>query len=723
MATAYDYLDYNDYVKKCTYDIYETQTIKTKEPVLNDDGTQAKDESGNLLYKEVEKQVEVNTGKKAVYKHYITYTANYRVSVNLSVVKSHSFKGGSIKNTEFETQRTNTIFRGFPNTQKDYTTWNSERSNSKRRRRKYEEKIRYYCDIDNKYQLGLTAEEIRSAAYDYADKTMGSAKWYETGSGILSVVMVIVAIVVTIFQPQLGVVGLSKALAAVTGLSASAALITTQAIVIATTIAAFAGSQYYQHTANKAAGEAMSANRYKAADAALKNQRKVEEERAQLTALMIYGGYEIYANGSIYKKGAAGSQTFNSQIAFDANKGILGQLKNDEFGEQLQGRYGGKMAGGDFFHQNLMQVDFPLQKFSYTKDQKLDMLEKRLKRNCVRVATGFTQLFEGYFNADEQGESKYNRIYKLHTDPIKSNMKSIAFLDTLRCYSRDEMQTYDYINQATFRERKENTDPVWIYFNDETFKAFMDNEEIGSYLKHGYSEDEAKKLLLVKKVRMYLQQLGIIFNALEDMADDGIKGKLIRTFFSGSPQTGWNGDQQYTYHTRTNLPFSLSQKKGSDYTLTNQNGDDYLTEIVATSEPVSFLGKNYFTYGYNSSLNAELAISEFDLFGGFYKEDFDRNNFTGEDMLKIYDEFLTRIMKASGKYFFLINEIKTFNYTYTIQKGDDEVEEKTATETSDFFAIEMSEKAYNTLATRLYIPEKLKEDFEKWDWASEKGFL
>lgn len=707
MATAYDYLDYNDYVKKCTYDIYETQTIKTKEPVLNDDGTQAKDESGNLLYKEVEKQVEVNTGKKAVYKHYITYTANYRVSVNLSVVKSHSIKNGSIKNTEFETQRTNTIFRGFPNTQKDYTFWNSERSNSKRRRRKYEEKIRYYCDIDNKYQLGLTAEEIRSAAYDYADKTMGSAKWYETGSGILSAVMVIVAIVVTIFQPQFGVLGLSKALAAVTGLSASAALITTQAIVIATTIAAYAGSQYYQHTANKAAGEAMSANRYKAADAALKNQRKVEEERAQLTALMVYGGYEIYANGSIYKKGAAGSQTFNSQIAFDANKGILGQLKNDEFGEQLQGRYGGKMAGGDFFHQNLMQVDFPLQKFSYTKDQKLDMLEKRLKRNCVRVATGFTQLFEGYFNADERGESKYNRIYKLHTDPIKSNMKSIAFLDTLRCYSRDEMQAYDYINQATFRERKENTDPVWIYFNDETFRAFMDNEEIGSYLKHGYSEDEAKKLLLAKKVRMYLQQLGIIFNALEDMADDA----------------GIYCDLKYGYG-----KFGLYEKKQTE-----------------TNQQISFLSKTYWTDGYNTNKIAihtgddeTFALSEFDLFGGFYKEDFDRDNFTGEDMLKLYDEFLSRLIKMSleglikdgstyisfeteriTKHFLLIKENKTIR---TMDSIDSE-SINAGTIENEYFAIEMSEKAYNTLATRLYIPEKLKEDFEKWDWASEKGFL
>ena len=716
MATAYDYLDYNDYVKKCTYDIYETQTIKTKEPVLNDDGTQKKDENGNLLYKEVEKQVEVNTGKKAVYKHYITYTANYRVSVNLSVVKSHSFKGGSIKNTEFETQRTNTIFRGFPNTQSDSTFWGGERSNSKRRRRKYLDRIEFFCRIDNEYQLGLTAEEIRSAAYDYANKTKGSAQWYETGRGVLSVVMLIVAIVVTIFNPGLGVVGLSKALAAVTGLSASTALITTQAIVIATTIAAFAGSQYYQHTANKAAGEAMSANRYKAADAALKNQQKVEEERAQLTALMVYGGYEIYANGSIYKKGAAGSQTFNSQIAFDANKGILGQLKNDEFGEQLQGRYGGKMAGGDFFHQNLMQVDFPLQKFSYTRDQKLDMLEKRLKRNCVRVATGFTQLFEGYFNADERGESKYNRIYKLHTDPIKSNMKSIAFLDTLRCYSRDKMQTYNYINQATFRERKENTDPVWIYFNDETFKAFMDNEEIGGYLKHGYSEDEAKKLLLAKKVRVYLQQLGIIFSALEDMADDA----------------GVYCDLKYGY---------VLNEGSSDSSIEYGKFGLYEKKQTKTNQQIGFLGKVYWTDGYNTNKIAihtnddeAFVLSEFDLFGGFYKEDFDRDNFTGEDMLKLYDEFLSRLIKMTlggtkldscnkqiniTKHFLLFKENKTIRTMDTI----DSESINSGTIDNEYFAIEMSEKAYNTLATRLYIPEKLKEDFEKWDWASEKGFL
>lgn len=717
MATAYDYLDYNDYVKKCTYDIYETQTIKTKEPVLNDDGTQKKDENGNLLYKEVEKQVEVNTGKKAVYKHYITYTANYRVSVNLSVVKSHSFKGGSIKNTEFETQRTNTIFRGFPNTQGDSTFWAGERSNSKRRRRKYLNRIEFFCRIDNEYQLGLTAEEIRSAAYDYANKTKGSAKWYETGSGVLSVVMIIVAIVMMFIPGGQGIgAALAAKVAAVIG--TTAATVSTAASVIAAiaAVAAFAGSQYYQYTANKAAGEAMSANRYKAADAALKNQQKVEEERAQLTALMVYGGYEIYANGSIYKKGAAGSQTFNSQIAFDANKGILGQLKNDEFGEQLQGRYGGKMAGGDFFHQNLMQVDFPLQKFNYSKDQKLDMLEKRLKRNCVRVATGFTQLFEGYFNADERGESKYNRIYKLHTDPIKSNMKSIAFLDTLRCYSRDEMQTYDYINQATFRERKKNTDPVWIYFNDETFKAFMDNEEIGGYLKHGYSEDEAKKLLLAKKVRVYLQQLGIIFSALEDMADDA----------------GVYCDLEYGY---------VLNEGSSDRSIEYGKFGLYEKKQTKTNQQIGFLGKVYWTDGYNTNKIAihtnddeAFVLSEFDLFGGFYKEDFDRDNFTGEDMLKLYDEFLSRLIKMTlggtkldscdkqiniTKHFLLFKENKTIRTMDTI----DSESINSGTIDNEYFAIEMSEKAYNTLTTRLYIPEKLKEDFEKWDWASEKGFL
>lgn len=656
------------------------------------------------------------------------YTTNYRVQVNVPgmITGGWGWAGGSRYSiyAEFtrETIRTNSWVRCFQSTHRDDKWTGGERSNSKRRRRKYKDRLEFFCRIDNEYQLGLTSAEIAQAAYDYADKTMGAAQWYETGSGILAPILVIVAIVLQ-FVPVFGQTAgaaLATEIAAALGTTASAAAITATEIALAVaTAAAYAGSQYYQHTANKAAGEAMSANRYKAADAALENQRKVEEERAQLTALMIYGGYEIYANGSIYKKGAPGSQTYNSQIAFDANKGILGQFKNDEFGEQLQGRYGGKLAGGQTFHQNLMQVDFPLQKFNYSKEQKLDMLEKRLKRNCVRVAKGFTQLFEGYFNADEQGESKYNRIYKLHTDPIKSNMKTIAFLDTLQCYSRDEMQTFDYIDQTTFRERKQNTDPVWIYFNSETFKAFMDNEEIGSYLMHGYSEDEARKLLLQKKVRMYLQQLGIIFDALEDMADEGIKGKLKNSFYYGVPQTGWYDETSFTYHAHADLNFTLSKAKGSDYIFTQANG---ITETVATSQPVSFLGQNYFTYGYTSSVDAELSLADFDLFGGFFKEDFDKDNFTGEDLFKFYNEFLTRIMKATGKYFFLIKETKTFNYTYTIQENEKEVE-KTATETSDFFTIEMTEKAYNALSTRLYIPEKLKEDFEKWDWASEKGFL
>ena len=686
-----------------------------------------------------------------------TYQTNYkRHRVKISTLKSQSI---AAENRVYETTQTNSWMRKFAEHTYETTFYGSESSNSRRTSKHLKERLQKFCELDNEYELGLTANEIFSPAFEYAKaKAASERKWteiFESVEGIAAAVMVIVAVVL-MFVPggQGGSGWLATKAAAIIGVSASTLSTAANVIAAVAIVAAYAGSLYYQHTAAKAQGEAASASRYHSASAALKAKQEAEEAKAQLTALMIYGGYEIYANGSIYKKGAAGSQTFNSQIAFDANKGILGQIKQDEFGEQLQGRYGGKLGGGEYFHQNLMQVDFPLQKFSYGIEQKMDMLEKRLKRNVVRVANGFNKLFENYFNADENGAATYERVYNLHTKPIKTSMKSEAFLDTLKCYSRDEMQTFNYINQATFRERKENTDPIYIYFNSETYKAYMDDEEIGSYLKHGYSEDEARKMLFEKKIITYLQNLRLVFDYIQDCEESG---NLITNL-------------EFVYSTTAAEKFALNEKQSNiENYYTDENGNTQKTTI-ATSQSVSFLGQTYYTFGYNTTreerfetdgtlinthkisgyhhpLKADtgeaMTIADFDLFGGYFKEDFDKENLTGDKMIEFYKNAISRLIMLKvrdavnvvgevTKYFFLIRENKSYKYInkmYNANTGEQVGEISTGkteweyTATNEFFAVEIPQAAFECYSVPLYIPEKLKADFETYDFSSVKGFL
>lgn len=672
-----------------------------------------------------------------------TYQTNYkRLSVKINTLKSQD-KGGilaGISNKVYETTQTNSWMRKFAEHTYETTFYGSESSYSRRTSKHLKERLQKFCKIDNEYELGLTANEIFSPAFEYAKAKAASERTFwefaQTTEGLVGIVLVIAAIIVN-FAPGIGQgasAAIGKVAAGYLGLSAAAttaAAVITQIAVAAATLSAYFGGQYYSYTAAKAQGEAASASRYHSASAALKAKQEAEEAKAQLTALMIYGGYEIYANGSIYKKGAAGSQTFNSQIAFDANKGILGQIKQDEFGEQLQGRYGGKLGGGEYFHQNLMQVDFPLQKFSYGIEQKMDMLEKRLKRNVVRVVNGFNKLFENYFNADENGAATYERVYTLHTKPIKTSMKSEAFLDTLKCYSRDEMQTYNYINQATFRERKENTDPIYIYFNSTTYKAYMDDETIGGYLKRGYSEDEARKLLFEKKIITYLQNLRLVFESIEDYAEsEFIKGNLVFVYQCDFYTTPDPAGDVFVHYTTKSEPFNLNTAQGTLYGINyNRDLQDDSEQVTrATSQSVSFLNVNYFSFGYNGSVDTNLQLTDFDLFGGYFKEDFDRENLTGDKMIENYKECLSRLIKMKvstynsadnttgeiTKYFFLIREAKSYTYI------ENRVEK---TDTAEFFAIEIPQAAFECYSVPLYIPEKLKADFEKYDFSSVKGFL
>ena len=464
----------------------------------------------------------------------------------------------------------------------------------------------------------------------------------------------------------------------------------------------------------------MSAHRYASAKAALQAQMKADEQRAVLTALMVYGGYSIYANNSVYNQNAPGSQTFNSQIAYDTTKGLRGDLPRDEIGDKIQGRYGGTLAGGVKFHTTLMESEMPLHTFTYGKEQKLDMLEKRLKNNVKRVAEGFTKLFEEYFNADEQGQTKYERVYKMHTDFLKKQMQNEVFLDTLKCYSKDLMQDFDYLNYNAFNERKRNTMPIYLFFNNESYKIFMDEDNLQGYINNGYTEEKARKMLIDNKIKVYLQTLRLPLEYVEDCADEAIKAKLRTSIVTGySTYEDETGTQ--TIATYTTYDFSLDSKQSDRYAVViDPDTGGQVTQKVA-SQPCTFLGQNYYSFGYSESTDNvyhaddenPYVLSDFDLLGGFFKDDFDRAELTGDKMIALYKECLSHFVKVNDKYFFLIREIKTARETAT----------STATFSNEFWAIEMPQKAYETFITPLYIPDKFKEDFESYDYASIKGFI
>ena len=699
MAYGFDYESWEIYRKLGEYEEWKTYTYTINVPTY--------DSEGNITGYEPQEVTEWRKTGRILNAHnggWFNYTTNYGQNVFINCVVSQKVEqdkrftwssGVNITDRVWERKRLNSWFREFYSPETKYTFYGSESSWSKRRKKHYKMALYAFCAIDNEFKLGLTAQEIASPAFKYGEaKADEGTKWYEsfqTGSGILAVVLMVIAIVIA-WVPG---VGQGAFLAAWANLT----------VQIGATVAALAGmaaSLYSFEASAHAAAHQASANRYAAAKGGSQAMQKAQEQSNALTHLIIYGGYEIYANGKLHNKNAAGSQTFNSQIAFDTTKGLRGDLPNDEIGEKMQGRYGGILGGGEKFHQNLMEVDFPLQKANFSAEQRLDTLGARLVRTNKRIAKGFTQLFEVYFNADNNGQNTYNRVYKLHTEPIKKQIMNEAFLDTLTCYSKDIMQTFAYINKNTFNEKKHNTQPLYLYFNSQTYKAFMDDE----------------KYTLEQKAKLYIDTMRVFFDIIADAADEKFWGDLGFVYNSDYTQGSVGENATIDPEPITSLrAFSLDKNQTSLKHYTS-----YDTYYYISSQKVEFLGETFYTFGYNKDGTAlyhadddeYLKISEFSVLDGLFGENFNIYEKDGATIKRLFEQALTHLMRVNERGFFLIDEPKSVRRQLKLKN-------KTTFSppfTNRYFAVEFSKEAYNAITTPLYVPENLKDEFANFDFST-----
>ena len=207
----------------------------------------------------------------------------------------------------------------------------------------------------------LSYYEIHNPAWKYAEnKAQSSLTWYQSlvsgngGVGILSFVIAVVTAVVSFVCPPFAPFGITL-FGGLSGVGLTAAIVSATAAYISVSAA-----RYHSYKASGLGGLAMFVQ---SKTAFLREKSTKEQQSYALTNMMIYGEYAIYANGSIYNQGAAGAgQNFSPTIAFDTTKGLRGDIQRDGLDEQIMGRVGGDLAGGQNFHSNIMNLDIPLAK-------------------------------------------------------------------------------------------------------------------------------------------------------------------------------------------------------------------------------------------------------------------------------------------------------------------------------------------------------------------------
>ena len=302
---------------------------------------------------------------------------------------------------------------------------------SRMRMRRFKGLLDRWCEIDSEYSLGLTTQELELIAREVAHiKAYADVSWYQAIGNInpLQALLLVAALVISLIPggqfigAYIAQATLIKAVAAVMALVASL-----------TSIAYNVYSNTVETRAQGIAGEAQGT-----AKAAAMRRRAAQEASNVLTHLLIFGGYEIYANRSIFLQNAPGSQTFSNSLAYDVSKGLRGDIKQDKTDELIQSRTGMDKAGGKAFHNQVIgNLGIPIQDFNINERYFIDSLGDRLTQFIERINKGFALLFDNDFGMSEGAGSAYSRVMKTQTDPIKKQICTLDFLEKNKNYNKN----------------------------------------------------------------------------------------------------------------------------------------------------------------------------------------------------------------------------------------------------------------------------------------------
>ncbi|WP_027305004.1 hypothetical protein [Campylobacter cuniculorum] len=200
----------------------------------------------------------------------------------------------------------------------------------------------------------------------------------------------------------------------------------------------------------------------------LKEKQEVYSTGDKITEYIVYTDYEIYANGSIYNKNNAGSQTYSPSLVYDTSKGIYGKVNFEEFDEQTQNRAHFTKAGNKGYFQQELGVSFALSEGGLTNEQVQDSLENNVRVNHRRIVSGFTELAAAKFNYTGELEAIYQWVIEQQIYPFWHKMVNNDFLDKLKNYQRAKRADFNYLFMSFFtkkniteEEKKKKYKEVW----------------------------------------------------------------------------------------------------------------------------------------------------------------------------------------------------------------------------------------------------------------------
>lgn len=307
--------------------------------------------------------------------------------------------------------------------------------------------------------------EYLSFEYDaknYADSKYAHTAYVSGWSGkIISVTLtILIAVVSVLGAPVSG--GSSTILGAALAGSVSTAFVV-GAVAVNVTLSLIAHS-VLTGVQNKSNAKKIQEGieNYRASASNFKAQAK--ERSAELTTLMVYGKYEIYANGSIYNHGRAGTSlggdnSYSPSEAYDPTRGMRGDLARDrQVDDMISYRAHTALGGNKDFMQKTLGVDFPLAQSGFNYAQNAEQTQKSLDTRLAEINEGFGALIDAGAGLEFTHKVEYT------SNPAKA-YKDI--MDIEMGFFKNKLYLNDCIQKSEYYKNGLWAEFGYLYFKDQ----------------------------------------------------------------------------------------------------------------------------------------------------------------------------------------------------------------------------------------------------------------
>lgn len=341
----------------------------------------------------------------------------------------------------------------------------------RKRKRYYNQAMGQFGAIIQKYELGLEPKEYDYIAWAIADAKVEASKGIFGGFNLFGTIFTVIGSVFT--GGVLGIIGGGVGLV---------------------------GNKIMTGNALKAQDLAFKAQ------AGLKKaawQKAFNDNKGEMSLLNSDKNYNIYADGSIYRQNAPGSESFSPSLAYDTSKGLRGDLKEDSVDEMIMTRAHYREAGNEGYLNELGEGYIQKGEGGISVKEKQDSHLINAKKANDRILKGFSELVGAGFDYKGTANKHYEAVIAKQVHPFFRQICTEDFIDKNKNYNRalrlDLPLHFDDLAKTREQSKKEREE---AFKESERFKRVL-NEDYEKWL------NESEELKSLEKTLESLKEVDI----------------------------------------------------------------------------------------------------------------------------------------------------------------------------------------------------------------------